>query len=94
MSSSPKAFGFRSPPTCVCPLLFPLCHATSSGASGAGLSDPARAATSHSVSVGNRKRRPVFFESHSQYWTAECQRMFVSGLDASRNSLGIPASPK
>jgi hypothetical protein len=54
VSYSPNALGFFSPPLCVRSWLFPLCQATSSSDAGAAAGSPARAAYSHSDSVGRR----------------------------------------
>src|SRR5262245_62109912 len=65
-SFRPKALAFFVPVRWVLAPEFSLSHAVSSGFSGPAAADPARAAYSHSASVGSRKRWPVSVETHSQ----------------------------
>src|SRR5262245_38661325 len=60
MSYRPHALGFFLPTGCVSSSEFSAYQATSLSESGNGVDDPARAAYSHSASVGRRYRYPSF----------------------------------
>src|SRR4051812_33515839 len=91
MSKSPHAFGFFLPTFWYLKSLFfphqqySLIFEASSPQKYAVVV-PARAAYSHSASVGRRKKSPVFALSHWQYLFAACCVMEIAG----KPSLPIP----
>lgn len=76
VSCIPHALARFFPTGCVVPPASTAVHATSAAFVSP---PPALAACSHSASVGSRYRRPVFSDSHSQYFTAAWCDIVIAG---------------
>src|SRR4029079_6048839 len=84
MSNSPHAFGFFVATGCGRSPEFSRVHAYSPSARASlpklyAVVVPARAAYSHSASVGRRYVLPVFADSQRQYSIAACHVMLIAG---------------